>query len=191
MTIGEKIRTIRKEKGMTQQQLADICGMADSAIRKYESGKVVPKTEMIKRIATALEVPAADFMDRGLRAEAESEAISQIRRRAEEKYREAEERGASAEELGGIAQIISMAEGMLEELSANLEKAQAPDAQAQSAEVRAGAIQQTNGPSEAEQEERAKNTQTLLQLYGDLTLTGQRKVLERIRELMYVPGFRL
>ena len=65
MTIGEKIRATRKEKGMTQKQLAEMCKMADSAIRKYESGQVKPKTEMIKRIASALDVPATHLMDRG------------------------------------------------------------------------------------------------------------------------------
>ena len=57
-TIGEKIRKTRIEKGMTQKQVAEKCDMADSAIRKYESGKVCPKIETLKRIAEAL---GADF----------------------------------------------------------------------------------------------------------------------------------
>lgn len=56
MEIGENIRTIRLQKGMTQKQVADICGMADSAIRKYESGQIVPKISTIQRIASALGV---------------------------------------------------------------------------------------------------------------------------------------
>ena len=56
MTIGEKIRFIRLEKGMTQKQVAEKCGMADSAIRKYESGTQTPKIETLRRIATALDV---------------------------------------------------------------------------------------------------------------------------------------
>ena len=43
-TIGEKIRKTRIEKGMTQKQVAEKCDMADSAIRKYESGKAVELT---------------------------------------------------------------------------------------------------------------------------------------------------
>lgn len=175
MTIGEKIRATRKEKGMTQKQLADICKMADSAIRKYESGQVKPKTEMIKRIASALDVPATHLMDRGLQTEMEAEGIHQMLRRAEEKYRDAIENGAGEDELNGITQIITTAKEMLKELSADQEE---------------DAVQQSKQPSESEQEERTRNVQELLQLYGELTLTGQREVLNRIKELMFVPGFR-
>lgn len=47
---------------MTQKELAEKCGMADSAIRKYESGKVIPKIETRKRIATALNITTSDLM---------------------------------------------------------------------------------------------------------------------------------
>ena len=62
MDIGARIRAIRQEKGMTQKQVADKCGMADSAIRKYELGIQVPKVETAKRIAAALNVPPAQLL---------------------------------------------------------------------------------------------------------------------------------
>ena len=62
MTIGERIRLIRKEKHMTQKQVAEKCGMADSAIRKYESGSVTPKFDTLDRIASALGVPVTALM---------------------------------------------------------------------------------------------------------------------------------
>ena len=63
MTTGEKIKAVRISKGMTQKQVAEKCQMADSAIRKYESGKVNPKPKTIQRIADALGVPASDLFD--------------------------------------------------------------------------------------------------------------------------------
>jgi len=63
MTIGERIRHIRRQKGMTQKQVADACGMADSAIRKYESGTQVPKIETLCRIAAALDMPITELID--------------------------------------------------------------------------------------------------------------------------------
>lgn len=63
MTTGERIRAVRKKKGLTQKQLADRCGMADSAIRKYESGRIKPKLETIQRIATALDADLLEFVD--------------------------------------------------------------------------------------------------------------------------------
>lgn len=57
MTIGENIKRIRKEKGLTQRQLGNLCHMADSAIRRYELGKARPKLETIHKIAKGLDVP--------------------------------------------------------------------------------------------------------------------------------------
>lgn len=56
MTTGQRIRDRRKELGLTQKQLGELCGMADSAIRKYESGRITPKHQTLKRIANALRV---------------------------------------------------------------------------------------------------------------------------------------
>lgn len=62
MTVGERIKTIRKEKGLTQKQVAAGCGMADSAIRKYESGLITPKFETLQRIADALDVHVLELL---------------------------------------------------------------------------------------------------------------------------------
>ena len=62
-TIAENIKRIRKEKGLTQKQLGDLCTppMADSAIRRYEIGKANPKTETLSKIARALGVTVGDL----------------------------------------------------------------------------------------------------------------------------------
>ena len=65
MTVGERLKAIRKEKGLTQKQVASGCGMADSAIRKYESGLITPKLETIQRIANALGVHVLDLLGVG------------------------------------------------------------------------------------------------------------------------------
>lgn len=62
MTVGQRIRDRRKALGYTQKQLGELCGMADSAIRKYESGKIIPKHQTLQKIATALEVPEWTLM---------------------------------------------------------------------------------------------------------------------------------
>lgn len=64
MTIGENIKRIRQEKGLTQKQLGNLCNpsMADSAIRRYEAGKANPKIETIQKIADALNVSLDEFI---------------------------------------------------------------------------------------------------------------------------------
>lgn len=55
MNIGEKIRNARIERGMTQQELGELIGVKNSAIAKYESGRVVNiKRSTLKKIADIL-----------------------------------------------------------------------------------------------------------------------------------------
>ena len=54
MAIGLKIKEFRKKRGLTQKQLGDRCGIADSNIRKYENGQQNPKIETLRKIADAL-----------------------------------------------------------------------------------------------------------------------------------------
>lgn len=56
MTVGENIRRIRKEKGLTQKELGELCNINEANIRKYESGRQNPKIETIDKIADALGV---------------------------------------------------------------------------------------------------------------------------------------
>ena len=66
MTIGENIRKHRKEKGLTQKKLGELCipPIAESTIRRYELGKLNPKIATIKKIADALGVSVGDIYDR-------------------------------------------------------------------------------------------------------------------------------
>ena len=53
---SERLKSIRLEKGLTQKQLGERCGIADPTIRKYESGKLNPKLETVKKLAYGLQV---------------------------------------------------------------------------------------------------------------------------------------
>ncbi|WP_369282189.1 helix-turn-helix domain-containing protein [Oscillibacter sp. GMB15532] len=59
MSTGSNIRKLRIKKGLTQKQLGDLCGMADSAIRRYESDRGNPTEKTLQRIASALGTSAA------------------------------------------------------------------------------------------------------------------------------------
>lgn len=51
MDIGERIREIRKDKKMTQRELAALTGVAENTIRQYELHLRKPKVEQLKSIA--------------------------------------------------------------------------------------------------------------------------------------------
>lgn len=61
MAIGDNIKSLRKQKGMTQKQLADASGLVDSTLRTYELGKANPKPTTVTRIAEALGVSIAEL----------------------------------------------------------------------------------------------------------------------------------
>ena len=56
-SVGALVRDARKQRGMTQQQLADLLGTSQSAVHRIESGGQNLSLDMINRIATALESP--------------------------------------------------------------------------------------------------------------------------------------
>lgn len=63
MDISNKIKELRRKKGLTQKQLADKTGLATITIQNYEGGKYKPKYETACKIANALEIPISDILD--------------------------------------------------------------------------------------------------------------------------------
>lgn len=54
--IGNKIRRFRTYRGLTQKQLAEACGISESAIRNYELGNRIPDALTLRDISDALNV---------------------------------------------------------------------------------------------------------------------------------------
>lgn len=54
---GDRIRDARKAAGLTQEQLAQKCGIATITIRQYESGKRQPRLAQFRDIAAATKTP--------------------------------------------------------------------------------------------------------------------------------------
>ncbi|PNS12689.1 transcriptional regulator [Mixta theicola] len=58
MQFPERLTTLRKARGLTQQMLADMVGVAVLQIRRYEGGNSQPTLDVIRRLAIALGVSA-------------------------------------------------------------------------------------------------------------------------------------
>lgn len=56
MTIGERIKEIRTQKGIKQKELANKIGISYVMLSQYERGERKPKLGMIDKIALALDV---------------------------------------------------------------------------------------------------------------------------------------
>lgn len=62
MTIGERIREIRKSRGLTQRELGERLGLSYQSIAQWENNLRKPKSETILKIATALGVRYEDIV---------------------------------------------------------------------------------------------------------------------------------
>lgn len=58
MDFPERLTTLRKERGLTQQALADMVAIHVSQIRRYENGTTQPTLEVIRKLAVALATSA-------------------------------------------------------------------------------------------------------------------------------------
>lgn len=63
MLIGEKIKKYRKEKGLTQKELADKIGKGFSTVQKYELNISQPPIDVLNRIADTLDINVSKLFD--------------------------------------------------------------------------------------------------------------------------------
>jgi len=61
--LGARIREIRKARGLTQEQLAEMIDVEQKHVSRIESGKNYPSIELLKKMAAALKVPLMGFFD--------------------------------------------------------------------------------------------------------------------------------
>ena len=54
--LGSKIKAIRKQRGLTQEQLAEMVGIGTPNISYIECGKFAPAIDTLEKISTALNV---------------------------------------------------------------------------------------------------------------------------------------
>ena len=57
MTLGEKIASARREKGMTQEMLAEQLGVTRQAVARWETGKALPGTANLFMLRELLGIP--------------------------------------------------------------------------------------------------------------------------------------
>ena len=62
-TMGQVIATLRKQKGMTQKDLADKLNITDKAVSKWERDLSCPDTALIPRLAEILGVSLEELMN--------------------------------------------------------------------------------------------------------------------------------
>lgn len=54
--LSQRLKELRKEKGLTQKNLAELFGLDTSSICKYESGQATPPSDIVKSFAEFFQV---------------------------------------------------------------------------------------------------------------------------------------
>jgi transcriptional regulator with XRE-family HTH domain len=63
MAFRDRLRALRLAAGLTQEGLARLAGISTSALSKLEQQDMDPSWSTVQRLAKALNVPVADFID--------------------------------------------------------------------------------------------------------------------------------
>ena len=62
MQFSDRLKSLRKSKGLTQTQLAQASNMSMRMIQKYEKGSSRPRYDAAERLAAALETPITKLL---------------------------------------------------------------------------------------------------------------------------------
>lgn len=65
MNIADRIQSLRKSKGISQEQLADVVGVSRQAVSKWESEQTIPDLEKIILMSEYFEV-TTDYILKGI-----------------------------------------------------------------------------------------------------------------------------
>ena len=181
MGIGKRIKARRMELKMTQKELAEACGIADSAVRKYESEKIKPKYEIANRLATALGMDIAEMF--GF-PEAQNKLYSEV---------------ALVEDTLPHSRVDRKDEETIRKCSNELREL-IPMLTSTKGEELANAIVQINEKRELlrqlyisvtgeEEDKMYARAEILKSLFYQLNESGQRAAIERIEELAEIPRY--
>ncbi|MGN1015408.1 MAG: helix-turn-helix transcriptional regulator [Faecousia sp.] len=83
--LGEKIRTLRKQAGLTQEALAEALGVTPGAVYKWESGRAMPELELLVEIGEFFETSVDALLDYGWEKRNMGQAAEKLRQFARDK----------------------------------------------------------------------------------------------------------
>ncbi len=69
LTIGKFIAQKRKEKNLTQGQLAEKLGVSNKTVSKWECGKCMPDYSIVKQLCRELGITVSELMDGEVKAD--------------------------------------------------------------------------------------------------------------------------
>lgn len=188
MTIGQKIQNFRKEKGYTQKQLAEKCGVATGTIQQYELNKREPRQEQLRKIADALEVELweiveLDQMDIETRIQQIKKMVAQLTPEGLEEYNR-----LVTEAIKTAPRQIDPNTGQPLKEPTKFTDVSTTYAPQEAYELLHSLIDR-EGMDDREREEVSQHLKRILDSYKRLNEIGRKKAVERIEELYMIPKY--
>src|SRR2546422_623120 len=85
MIIGDRLRALREEKGLSQGDIENRTGLLRCYISRVENGHTVPNIETLEKIAAAFEIPLYEVLYEG-RPSAESKEVTSSRPSKDDRF---------------------------------------------------------------------------------------------------------
>lgn len=73
----ENLKTLRKNKGITQEELAVRLNVVRQTVSKWEKGQSVPDAEMLVKLAEIFEVPVSQLLGSRIEPDAQPDALAE------------------------------------------------------------------------------------------------------------------
>lgn len=112
--IGKFIAQCRKEKGLTQMQLAEALNITDRAVSKWETGRAMPDSSIMLQLCKILEISVNDLLCgervtmENYNKELENNLLEMVKQK-----QEADKRLLHMETLAGIMASVPLAVGIV------------------------------------------------------------------------------
>lgn len=81
--LNENIRALRKNKGVSQEEMAESLSVVRQTISKWEKGLSVPDAEMLVRIAGYFEVSVSELLGEKIQPQTDSDDLKRLSERLE------------------------------------------------------------------------------------------------------------
>ena len=75
--IAENLKTLRKNKSITQEELAARLNIVRQTVSKWEKGQSVPDAEMLVKLAEVFEVPVSQLLGSRIEPDAQPDAVAE------------------------------------------------------------------------------------------------------------------
>ncbi len=76
--LSENIKNLRKQKGYTQETLAQALNIVRQTVSKWEKGYSVPDADMLEKLSEVLEVPVSELLGKPSGAPEQTSELEKI-----------------------------------------------------------------------------------------------------------------